>query len=308
MARAYNASIFVLIVALGFITVSTVVAAPYDYLMLTQSWYGTTCRVKNCRYLTSKNTEDFRHFNIHGLWPQKETGVLREFLPADCAEDGLAFEDYPTDLRQSLEVFWSGSYNPTRGFLEHEWTKHGTCWEEDVANSDEVVITDSTYTEVNTTEATYTSFEETSIVATNLRGGKLERSQTAPNPSRGRGRPQKPKKKKFPKGDAKKQEAYFRTVLKLAKEFNPFDILAKSDIMPSFETQYTVKQLQQAITAATGVKNFVMRCMTIEKEKYLEDIRLCLDKHYQPMDCPPSRMGANSCPERFMINYVPIEF
>lgn len=49
-------------------------AAPFDYLMLAETWPASYCKLPRCRPdIPSK-------FTIHGMWPQKNTGPQ----PRDC--------------------------------------------------------------------------------------------------------------------------------------------------------------------------------------------------------------------------------
>ena len=92
----------------------------YDHYTFTVEWPGTVCLSQNCN-------QDFvtgTHFNLHGLWPDGTGGRY----PSYCTNTPLNFYNLPSDLLSLLKEYWSGLYSSEQGFINHEWTKHGTCW------------------------------------------------------------------------------------------------------------------------------------------------------------------------------------
>lgn len=89
-------------------------AGKFDYYLLSLSWAPNYCaghpddRSSECkpgRHVT---------FVLHGLWPQSNTGAP----PMSCAP---ARPVAKAVVDQMLE------YMPSRGLIQHEWEKHGTC-------------------------------------------------------------------------------------------------------------------------------------------------------------------------------------
>lgn len=98
----------------------------YDSLLLATEWQGTVCMFKVCNEDTSADGV----FNLHGLWPNRNDGKH----PFSCSRTKLGLKSLPKDLQTSLKSYWSGLYSSQEGFLNHEWSKHGTCWRSDYGN------------------------------------------------------------------------------------------------------------------------------------------------------------------------------
>ena len=84
--------------------------APFDYYVLALSWSPAFCRDKP----NSEQCGQGRRFNLHGLWPQYETG-----WPQDC--DSKHRNPSRALLRRYADL--SGS----AGLLGYQWRKHGAC-------------------------------------------------------------------------------------------------------------------------------------------------------------------------------------
>jgi ribonuclease T2 len=100
-------------------------ASDYDYYVFATEWAGTVCRHQKC---TQASGIDPNFFNIHGLWPSQH-GQFNK--PSDC--DGPSFSDtyLSEETISGLGKYWSGLYNSAIRFHTHEWSKHGTCWNDD---------------------------------------------------------------------------------------------------------------------------------------------------------------------------------
>lgn len=95
----------------------------YDNYSLAVEWQGTVCKSKLCSEDSSSSTS----WNLHGLWPDKDDGNH----PFFCSQVGTQFETLNKELQADLALYWSGLYSSQAKFLDHEWTKHGTCWRPD---------------------------------------------------------------------------------------------------------------------------------------------------------------------------------
>ena len=88
----------------------------YDYLSLALSWSPTYCETSG-RGRESQQCSGNRAyaFVVHGLWPQYEKG-----WPENCARGRNP--RVPNDVvRTMLDIM------PSRGLINHEYKKHGTC-------------------------------------------------------------------------------------------------------------------------------------------------------------------------------------
>jgi len=72
--------------------------------------------------------------NIHGLWPSVNEGEQ----PANCP--GPAFNPANISSETALNMIsdWSGLYSSPTQFHGHEWTKHGTCWNDPDASGNKI--------------------------------------------------------------------------------------------------------------------------------------------------------------------------
>lgn len=95
----------------------------YDYYSMAVEWAGTVCHFKSC----SEDHSAPDNWNLHGLWPDKSDGNH----PFFCTNTPLQFEQLDSGLRNLLDLYWSGLYSSQQKFIDHEWTKHGTCWRSD---------------------------------------------------------------------------------------------------------------------------------------------------------------------------------
>jgi len=86
--------------------------------------------VEECNYYKGTQPPSaVSHFNLHGLWPN---AMKKEDQPFECDDSQkFHYDDFSESLRDQLELKWNGLYNPTKSFLDHEWSKHGTCWNPD---------------------------------------------------------------------------------------------------------------------------------------------------------------------------------
>ena len=95
----------------------------YDQLVLATEWAGSVCTVKKC-FNNRPPTKTF--FNLHGLWPNDSEDYRKS--PMGCKSSTLQTAKLPSDVQTLSNNFWNGMYNSQETFLNHEWTKHGTCW------------------------------------------------------------------------------------------------------------------------------------------------------------------------------------
>jgi len=75
---------------------------------------------------------DGSNFNIHGLWPSGDASDDCA-TPESCQNIPYDNSKFAAQTNQQLDAAWVGVYNTIKSFRTHEWTKHGTCWNDDNA-------------------------------------------------------------------------------------------------------------------------------------------------------------------------------
>lgn len=116
--------VLILAVLIGvlFIIARSLLTPSYDYYRFSFEFLGAVCLSRTCEADYLGNITDFE-VNMHGFWPQKLNGSIDFCLYNSYDESKLV-----PDLLDQLNRNWVGSYNPSSGFRNHEWGKHGTCW------------------------------------------------------------------------------------------------------------------------------------------------------------------------------------
>ncbi|KAL4456626.1 hypothetical protein ABPG74_000733 [Tetrahymena malaccensis] len=105
----------------------------YVFYQVEIEWPGSVCKFNNCN---RRDLENFngKHFNLHGVWP---TGVPSNACTYVNSCQNLPFDNslISPEVMVELDQYWTGVYNPSETFRQHEWEKHGVCWN-DSFNSD----------------------------------------------------------------------------------------------------------------------------------------------------------------------------
>jgi ribonuclease T2 len=86
----------------------------FDYYLLSLSWAPNYCADHPGDNSTECRSGNHKAFVLHGLWPQSNEGQP----PMSCQPARPVAADI---VRHMLE------YYPSRGLIQHEWEKHGTC-------------------------------------------------------------------------------------------------------------------------------------------------------------------------------------
>jgi ribonuclease T2 len=86
----------------------------FDYYLLSLSWAPNYCAGHPTDHSSECKTGGHTAFVLHGLWPQAGSGAP----PMACA---------PARPVAKATVDRMLHYMPTRGLIQHEWEKHGTC-------------------------------------------------------------------------------------------------------------------------------------------------------------------------------------
>lgn len=93
----------------------------YDRYLLATSWAGSTCKFHDCTHYGSDEI-----FNLHGLWPSTAGQS-----PQDCNTVNFKEQNLSPYLKQHLFSYWNSFYHDNWEFMDHEITKHGSCWRPD---------------------------------------------------------------------------------------------------------------------------------------------------------------------------------
>jgi len=88
--------------------------ATFDYYLLSLSWAPTYCAEHPTDKSSECTTGNHTAFVLHGLWPSTNQGKQ----PMSC---GPASPVPARVVQHMLQYF------PTKGLIQHEWAKHGTC-------------------------------------------------------------------------------------------------------------------------------------------------------------------------------------
>ena len=96
----------------------------YDRYLLATSWAGSTCKFHHCTHYGSDEI-----FNLHGLWPSTARAS-----PFDCVKTNFKEQNLSPYLKQNLFIYWNSFYHDNWEFLDHEITKHGSCWRPEYGN------------------------------------------------------------------------------------------------------------------------------------------------------------------------------
>lgn len=102
----------------------------YDSYALSTEWAGTVCQLNACG--NYKGYHD--GFNLHGLWPDRDSGNH----PFNCDDSDAILTTLPAELQSEITTHWNGLYSTEQGFISHEWSKHGTCWNPELGNRSEM--------------------------------------------------------------------------------------------------------------------------------------------------------------------------
>lgn len=100
----------------------------YDYLFLVQQWPGTCFGISGgcC------NNNGYTEWTLHGLWPNYNNGRF----PSSCDPNNPYDNSEISDLMSSIQNNWPtfSCHGGEASFLGHEWSKHGTCTENVIAD------------------------------------------------------------------------------------------------------------------------------------------------------------------------------
>uniref|UniRef100_A0A2K6WC09 Uncharacterized protein n=1 Tax=Onchocerca volvulus TaxID=6282 RepID=A0A2K6WC09_ONCVO len=99
---------------------------------------------------------------------------------------------------------------------------------------------------------------------------------------------------------------YFNKSLALHEQFDIFGMLEKQGIVPSEKKSYSWQLLHQNLRSAYG-KNVQFHCLEDKKTRkwLLADVRLCLTKNFQLMDCKEKLQQSQTSENQFLSTFQP---
>lgn len=86
----------------------------FDYYLLSLSWAPNYCAGHPSDHSSECRIGGHKDFVLHGLWPQASSGAP----PMSCAKASPV---------ATATVDHMLNFMPSRGLIQHEWEKHGTC-------------------------------------------------------------------------------------------------------------------------------------------------------------------------------------
>ena len=89
--------------------------ASFDYYLLSLSWAPNYCASHPTDSSSECKAGNHTAFVLHGLWPSSNNDPMK---PLNCSPARPVASD---TVQHMLEYF------PSRGLIQHEWAKHGTC-------------------------------------------------------------------------------------------------------------------------------------------------------------------------------------
>ena len=99
----------------------------FDYYLFAQTFPLTFCKIHKCSGIINKK------FIIHGLWPNYNDGSY----PTFCSKEELDYT-FVNNNKNLFLKYWSDSDDfIDYSFINHEWTKHGTCSNGTIIHSQE---------------------------------------------------------------------------------------------------------------------------------------------------------------------------
>ena len=118
------------------------ISPKFDFYRFSFEFLGAICRVKDCQSADLGTLTNYG-INMHGFWPQISPGSI-DF----CLFNGYDESKMNASLLEEINANWNGAYNPTLGFRNHEWGKHGTCWAQTFYKNSSIFLHEDNYYEL----------------------------------------------------------------------------------------------------------------------------------------------------------------
>jgi ribonuclease I len=220
----------------------------YDTLVIASEWAGSVCQIKKCNAGRPFNPN---FFNVHGLWPNVKDDFSK--TPFDCKSTTVTINSLPMDVQTSLNYYWNPLYTPAASFLNHEWSKHGTCW--NPAPLDFKLVP-----------------ADLQRVVAQAQGSMSD--------------------------EFNHQINYIKTSISVAQKYNLFAALASQGIVPNSKRVIQKDEFLRAMLTSLKVSKYEVICQkNANGVSLLYEVRVCLDKNYNPTDCKDLKYN---CPAQWV--------
>ena len=97
----------------------------FEFYVLTALWNPSSCRQRGKECYKKVKEKELNILMIHGLWPSYWTGKFPQWCNIGEDVEILEFEG---DLNKTMNDYWLGVYETNKIFWEHEYNKHGYCY------------------------------------------------------------------------------------------------------------------------------------------------------------------------------------
>lgn len=103
--------------------------AAYTGYNLSMQWPPSFCLLQRCAEQRPGSS-----WTIHGLWPDNYEGDS----PSDCSKQRFDYNKLDAGVRKDIETRWKTLTGTQSGFIYHEVTKHGSCWDPNTGNANDM--------------------------------------------------------------------------------------------------------------------------------------------------------------------------
>ena len=97
----------------------------FDFYVLSTFWNPTICKEKGKECYKKVKEKELNILMIHGLWPSYESGRFPQWC--NIGED-IEVEEFEPGLDKNMTDYWIGVYDTNQIFWNHEYNKHGYCF------------------------------------------------------------------------------------------------------------------------------------------------------------------------------------
>lgn len=101
----------------------------YDMYVFCLQWGETMCQSKGGKCEERLAVVPLNQASIHGLWPSRQDGSML----ADCNDGAEINIEKQTDF---MKTYWPSLTGPNQDFWNHEYNKHGYCYNEEIGDMD----------------------------------------------------------------------------------------------------------------------------------------------------------------------------
>lgn len=187
----------------------------------------------------------------HGLWPNADKKWIQSCHP----RTKLHWDLMSPDFRKYLTENFPTLMNDQKHFMEHEWERHGTCWNPNTVDINKIWDTKLFYIMSDIPKDLHGSDDKKKLLVL--------------------------------------QKKYLELTVTLSKHFDIYKILKSNKILPRKTKHYQMSMIKTAIYKKLKVKRFQIICSQKKSRFLLSEIRICLDLNMKAVNC--KKMKSFSC-------------